>query len=65
MKQVSIRKCISYDYDVLRASFEKLMKDIGGIEKFIQRGSRVLIKPNLVIKKSPEESGRASCRERV
>lgn len=55
MKQVSIRKCISYDYDAVRSSFEKMMDDIDGIEKFIQRGSRVLIKPNLVIKKSPEE----------
>ena len=55
MKKVSIRKCNSYDYDVVRASFEKLMNDIGGIEKFIKKGSRVLIKPNLVIKKSPEE----------
>ncbi len=55
MKQVSIRECESYDYDVLKASFEKLINDIGPLEKFIKQGSKVLVKPNLVIKKSPEE----------
>ena len=54
MKQVSIRKCQSYDYDVLRHSFENMMKDIGPLDKFIKKGSKVLVKPNLVIKKSPE-----------
>ena len=49
MKQVSIRECKSYDYDVFRASFEKMIEDIGGIDKFVKEGSKVIIKPNLVI----------------
>lgn len=55
MNQVSIRECKSYDYGVLKNSFKKLMDDIGPLEKFIKPKSKVLVKPNLVIKKSPEE----------
>ena len=55
MKQVSIRACESYDYDVFRKSFEKMIEDIGGLGKFVKEGSKVVIKPNLVIKKHPEE----------
>ena len=55
MKQVSIRECKSYDYDVFRASFEKMIEDIGGLDKFVKEGSKVVIKPNLVIKKHPDE----------
>ena len=55
MKQVSIRECESYDYDILKKSFEYLISDIGPLENFIKPNSKVLIKPNLVIKKSPEE----------
>ncbi len=51
MTKVSIRACESYDYDVFRKSFEKMMEDIGGLDKFIKEGSKVVIKPNLVIKK--------------
>ena len=36
MKQVSIRACESYDYDVFRKSFEKMMEDIGGLGKFVK-----------------------------
>ncbi|MFR4670713.1 MAG: DUF362 domain-containing protein, partial [Intestinibacter bartlettii] len=55
MTKVSIRACESYDYDVFRKSFEKMMEDIGGLGKFVKEGSKVVIKPNLVIKKNPEE----------
>ena len=48
MKQVSIRECKSYDYDVFRKSFEKMIEDIGGLGKFVKEGSKVVIKPNLV-----------------
>lgn len=56
MKKVSIRKCENYEYQDVKASFDKLMEDIGPLENFIKKGSKVLVKPNLVIKKSPEEA---------
>ena len=46
MKQVSIRECESYDYDILKKSFEYLISDIGPLENFIKASSKVLIKPN-------------------
>ena len=50
MTKVSIRACESYDYYVFRKSFEKMIEDIGGLGKFVKEGSKVVIKPNLVIK---------------
>ena len=53
MKQVSIRECKSYDYDVFRASFEKIIEDIGGIDKFATQMdckyiNLTVIQPNLI-----------------
>ena len=55
MKQVSIRECESYDYDILKKSYEVQISDIGPLERFINQNIKVLKKHNLVIKKSPEE----------
>jgi len=53
---VSILKCDNYDYsnmlDVVNKSFENL----GGIEKYISKGDKVLLKANLIMKKSPEDA---------
>lgn len=52
--KVSIVKCERYSevYDAV----EKAVGLIGGFEKFIKQGDRVVIKPNLVSKKKPEEA---------
>ncbi len=52
--KVSIVKCERYSevYDAV----EKAVGLIGGFEKFIKKGDRVVIKPNLVSKKKPEEA---------
>ena len=55
MKEVSLRKCDDYAYEHVKTSIEKLLIDLGGIERYIQRGSRVLVKLNLLSKKGPEE----------
>jgi len=56
MKEVSIRECNDYVYDDVKSSFNKMMDDLGGLEKYIKRGSKVLIKLNLLMKKRPEEA---------
>ena len=56
MKFVSIRKCDDYNYENIKKSIEKNLEDIGGIEKYINPNSKVLIKPNLLMKKIPEEA---------
>ena len=52
--KVSIVKCERYS-DV-QSAVENAVTLIGGIEKFVKKGSKVVIKPNLVSKKKPEEA---------
>ena len=52
--KVSVVKCERYS-EVQRA-VEEAVALIGGIERFIKKGDKVVIKPNLVSKKKPEEA---------
>lgn len=56
MNLVSLRKCNDYEYDNIKKSIEMMLDDLGGIEKFVSKNSKVLIKPNLLMKKRPEEA---------
>ncbi|MEK6564973.1 MAG: DUF362 domain-containing protein [Candidatus Omnitrophota bacterium] len=51
--QVSIIKCKSYQPDELAEKIKEALRLIGGIEKFIRPGSKVLVKPNLLMAASP------------
>ncbi len=55
MKNVSLRSCNSYKYEEVKSQVEKLINDLGGLEEYIKRDSKVFIKLNLVIKKKPDE----------
>lgn len=50
MKNVALRSCQSYEYNQVNQQFEKLIQDIGGLHKYINKNSTVFIKLNLVIK---------------
>jgi uncharacterized protein (DUF362 family)/Pyruvate/2-oxoacid:ferredoxin oxidoreductase delta subunit len=52
--RVSIVKCENYD-EVQRA-VDDAISLLGGMEKFVKSGDRVVIKPNYVMKKNPEEA---------
>ena len=52
--RVSVVKCA--DYSEVQSAVEKAVSLIGGIEKFIKKGDKVVIKPNLVSKKKPDEA---------
>ncbi|MCH5209401.1 MAG: DUF362 domain-containing protein [Oscillospiraceae bacterium] len=52
--KVSIVKC--EEYSEVQAAVEKAVELIGGIDKFIKKGDKVVIKPNLVSRKKPEEA---------
>ncbi|SHJ90241.1 DUF362 domain-containing protein [Tepidibacter formicigenes] len=56
MKEVVIKKCENYLYENVKSSFKDLLKELGGLEKHIKPGSKVLIKMNLLMKKRPEEA---------
>ena len=52
--RVSIAKCTSYDSGLVFEAAKKAIDLIGGISSFIKPGSRVLVKPNLLMAKEPE-----------
>jgi len=53
---VSLQKCSSYDQKAVDYSVSRLINNLGGINKFIKRNSKVLLKPNLVKAAKPEDS---------
>ena len=52
--QVSIVKCKSYQPEELTEKIRESLRLIGGIEKFIRPGAKVLVKPNLLMAASPD-----------
>lgn len=52
--QVAILKCRDYDRDSVFLATNRAIELLGGISNFIQPGSKVLVKPNLLLAKSPE-----------
>ena len=53
---VLIQKCPSYDKTVVLERVREIFEVNGGVEKFAAPGKRIVIKPNLVGKKKPEEA---------
>ncbi|MBI5417327.1 DUF362 domain-containing protein [Candidatus Poribacteria bacterium] len=52
---VSIQNCSSYTQTEIDKTIEKCLNDFGGIKHFVTHGKKVLLKPNILIGKSPEE----------
>ena len=52
----SLLPCNSYDYDKVYATLAQSIQNLGGLEPYITPGERVLLKPNLLMKKRPEEA---------
>lgn len=51
---VALVKCS--EYNEVRAAVDKSLELIGGIEKYVKKGDNVVIKPNYVSKKNPDEA---------
>ncbi|MBK5274062.1 MAG: DUF362 domain-containing protein [Desulfuromonadales bacterium] len=56
MDQVVLQQCNSYDYDQVRVAILQLLEPIGGIGAFVKPGERVLLKPNMLSVKSPDQA---------
>ncbi|MDD5097072.1 MAG: DUF362 domain-containing protein [Candidatus Omnitrophica bacterium] len=52
--KVSIVKCASYEQILVKQALRDTLDLLGGLTSFIKPGSRVLIKPNLLMSKAPE-----------
>lgn len=48
--------CPSYNQSDIEPSTEKLFKELGGLQKYIRAGQKVLLKVNLLMKKKPEDA---------
>ena len=53
---VSIARCGSYERDEVRAAVAACLAPLGGIGAFVRPGSRVLVKPNLLSSRPPEDA---------
>ena len=56
MKPVSAVRCRTYETDLIDAAVRRAVGLLGGMEKFIRPGARVLIKPNMLAAKSPDKA---------
>lgn len=54
--KVSIVRCKNYDADLLLKSVRKSIEFLGGFESFLKPTNRVLLKPNILSDRPPEEA---------
>ena len=51
---VSVVKCDSYEPAMVEQAIRNSLDLLGGVTRFVKPGSRVLVKPNLLMSKGPE-----------
>lgn len=56
MNTTAIVRCRDYDPQTVQEAVDKSLALLGGMERYIRPGMRVLIKCNLLMKKKPEEA---------
>ncbi len=56
MEKVSIIKCKRYQKDVLKEAISRAANLLGGFEKLIKPGEKVLLKPNLLLAANPQKA---------
>ncbi len=54
--RVALVRCESYDYPEVRRAVERGLALLGGIGRFMKKGQRVLLKPNLLVGDAPEKA---------
>jgi len=53
---IAIQSCETYQAESVQKALQETLNSLGGLDKFIQRGDRVLIKPNLLFGRPPEQA---------
>jgi uncharacterized protein (DUF362 family)/Pyruvate/2-oxoacid:ferredoxin oxidoreductase delta subunit len=54
--EVSIVKCDDYTYESVKVAVRASFQHLGGLERFVKRDQKVLIKPNLLSAKDPSRA---------
>jgi uncharacterized protein (DUF362 family)/Pyruvate/2-oxoacid:ferredoxin oxidoreductase delta subunit len=52
---VSIRRCPNYQKKFVSDALSQVLKDMGGIQRFVKSGQTVLLKPNMLSAKAPDQ----------
>ena len=55
-QDVALIKCDNYNYDDVKTAINKSVELLGGLDKYFTSGEKVLLKVNLLSKKTPEEA---------
>ena len=53
--RVVLSRCADYDLDRVRAKVAEILQPLGGMAAFVQSGQSVLIKPNMLSARAPED----------
>ncbi len=53
---VAVARCEDYSPDRVGKSLDDMLELLGGLEKFVGRGKKVFVKPNLLLAAKPEEA---------
>ncbi|MFA6321669.1 MAG: DUF362 domain-containing protein [Candidatus Omnitrophota bacterium] len=56
MVKVSLAKCSTYDTDKVFDAVKRCVDLVGGMEEYVSPGAKVLVKPNLLSARLPEEA---------
>ncbi len=56
MEKVYIARCESYEYELVKEAVFECMDNFPGLKEKLIKGSKVLVKANLLMRKSPEEA---------
>lgn len=56
MSKVAIKRCQSYNQDQLDAAVSQCVELLGGIDRFVRKNDKVLLKPNLVLGHPPAKA---------
>ena len=54
--KVVIKKCDDYDSNLIKKKILESINDLGGIARFIQKGKKVLLKPNILTNSASEKA---------
>ncbi|MBI5560170.1 MAG: DUF362 domain-containing protein [Deltaproteobacteria bacterium] len=56
LSEVSILKCAEYSNEAVYIKVRELIGLLGGIKRFVKKGERILLKPNLLTGKHPDKA---------
>lgn len=52
---ISVSQCLTYDLETVRKAVNNSIDALGGLDSFLDKGDMVLLKPNLLQARPPED----------